>query len=86
MHSWSEEEEAEEQRLRSPFGSSFRTFDASHYQPITTYDIRKSIFDLAADSHDTHLAIIEVICLFMVLRMGWTGEATPGLKHKKKVD
>lgn len=29
-----DEDEAMELQMKSPFGSSFRTFDATHYKPI----------------------------------------------------
>ncbi|XP_074530971.1 DDB1- and CUL4-associated factor 1-like [Halichoeres trimaculatus] len=53
-----EDDEMEEQ-IKSPFGSSFRTFDATDYKPIATVDIKKNIFDLCTDTKDCYLAVIE---------------------------
>ncbi|KAK7916337.1 hypothetical protein WMY93_012098 [Mugilogobius chulae] len=47
------------QQMKSPFGSSFRTFDATDYKPITTVDVKSNIFDLCTDSKDCYLAVIE---------------------------
>ncbi len=45
---------------KSPFGSSFRTFDGTDYSNIATIDVKKSIYDLRTDSSDSYLAVIEV--------------------------
>ncbi|CAJ1051159.1 DDB1- and CUL4-associated factor 1-like isoform X3 [Xyrichtys novacula] len=54
-----DEVEAMEEQIKSPFGSSFRTFDATDYKPIATVDVKKNIFDLCTDSKDCYLAVIE---------------------------
>lgn len=54
-----EDEEVDEDQLKSPYGSSFRTFDATDYSSIATIDIKKNIFDLATDRTDCFLAIVE---------------------------
>lgn len=54
-----EEVEMDEDQLKSPYGSSFRTFDAIDYSSIATIDIKKNIFDLATDKSDCYLAIVE---------------------------
>ncbi|XP_043934787.1 DDB1- and CUL4-associated factor 1 [Protopterus annectens] len=54
-----DEEDMMEKRMKSPFGSSFRTFDATDYKPIATIDVKKNIFDLCTDSKDCYLAVIE---------------------------
>uniref|UniRef100_T1J9J0 DDB1- and CUL4-associated factor 1 n=1 Tax=Strigamia maritima TaxID=126957 RepID=T1J9J0_STRMM len=59
MHTSEDEVEMEEEQMKSPFGSSFRTFDATDYSNIATIDIRKNIFDLCTDKSDCFLAIIE---------------------------
>ncbi|XP_056129384.1 DDB1- and CUL4-associated factor 1-like [Lampris incognitus] len=54
-----EEDDAMDQQMKSPFGSSFRTFDATDYKPIATVDVKRNIFDLCTDTKDCYLAIIE---------------------------
>uniref|UniRef100_A0A3Q1ATS5 DDB1- and CUL4-associated factor 1 n=1 Tax=Amphiprion ocellaris TaxID=80972 RepID=A0A3Q1ATS5_AMPOC len=54
-----DEDDAMDQQMKSPFGSSFRTFDATDYKPITTVDVKRNIFDLCTDSKDCYLAVIE---------------------------
>ncbi|XP_037304281.2 DDB1- and CUL4-associated factor 1-like [Pungitius pungitius] len=54
-----DEGEAMDQQMKSPFGSSFRTFDATDYKPIATVDVKRNIFDLCTDSKDCYLAVIE---------------------------
>ena len=55
-----DEEELEEKQIKSPFGSSFRTFDGTDYSNIATIDVKKSIFGMCTDSSDCYLAVIEV--------------------------
>uniref|UniRef100_A0A7N8X7K8 DDB1- and CUL4-associated factor 1 n=1 Tax=Mastacembelus armatus TaxID=205130 RepID=A0A7N8X7K8_9TELE len=57
-----DEDDAMDQQMKSPFGSSFRTFDATHYKPIATVDVKRNIFDLCTDTKDCYLAVIEVLC------------------------
>ncbi|XP_067026012.1 DDB1- and CUL4-associated factor 1-like isoform X1 [Acropora muricata] len=45
--------------LLGPYESSFRTFDATDYQPIATIDVKKTIFDLCTDVTDCFVAVIE---------------------------
>ncbi|KAM9474878.1 DDB1- and CUL4-associated factor 1 isoform 2-T2 [Clarias gariepinus] len=54
-----EEDEMMDQQMKSPFGSSFRTFDATDYKPIATIDVKRNIFDLCTDTKDCYLAVIE---------------------------
>ncbi|TTC88577.1 DDB1- and CUL4-associated factor 1 [Bagarius yarrelli] len=54
-----DEDEIMEQQMKSPFGSSFRTFDATDYKPIATIDVKRNIFDLCTDTKDCYLAVIE---------------------------
>uniref|UniRef100_A0A7N8WMM3 DDB1- and CUL4-associated factor 1 n=1 Tax=Mastacembelus armatus TaxID=205130 RepID=A0A7N8WMM3_9TELE len=54
-----DEDDAMDQQMKSPFGSSFRTFDATHYKPIATVDVKRNIFDLCTDTKDCYLAVIE---------------------------
>uniref|UniRef100_A0AAZ3QAT9 LisH domain-containing protein n=1 Tax=Oncorhynchus tshawytscha TaxID=74940 RepID=A0AAZ3QAT9_ONCTS len=54
-----EEEDVMDQQMKSPFGSSFRTFDATDYKPIATVDVKRNIFDLCTDTRDCYLAVIE---------------------------
>uniref|UniRef100_A0A8B9J2E6 DDB1- and CUL4-associated factor 1 n=1 Tax=Amazona collaria TaxID=241587 RepID=A0A8B9J2E6_9PSIT len=54
-----DEDDLLEERMRSPFGSSFRTFNATDYKPIATIDVKRNIFDLCTDSKDCYLAVIE---------------------------
>lgn len=46
-------------RLLGPYETSFRTFDATDYQPIATIDVKKTIFDLCTDITDSFVAVIE---------------------------
>ncbi|XP_039653096.1 DDB1- and CUL4-associated factor 1-like [Perca fluviatilis] len=55
-----EEDDAMDQQMKSPFGSSFRTFDATEYKPIATVDVKRNIFDLCTDTKDCYLAVIEI--------------------------
>uniref|UniRef100_UPI0037E818D7 DDB1- and CUL4-associated factor 1-like n=1 Tax=Semicossyphus pulcher TaxID=241346 RepID=UPI0037E818D7 len=54
-----DEDDVMDEQIKSPFGSSFRTFDATDYKPIATVDIKRNIFDLCTDSKDCYLAVIE---------------------------
>lgn len=54
-----DEDDAMSQQMKSPFGSSFRTFDATDYKPIATVDVKRNIFDMCTDSKDYYLAVIE---------------------------
>ncbi|XP_061554433.1 DDB1- and CUL4-associated factor 1-like isoform X1 [Phycodurus eques] len=54
-----DEDDMMEMQMKSPFGSSFRTFNATDYKPIVTIDVKKNIFDLCTDSKDCYLAVIE---------------------------
>ncbi|KAM6980512.1 DDB1- and CUL4-associated factor 1-like [Aplochiton taeniatus] len=54
-----EEEDAMDHQMKSPFGSSFRTFNATDYKPIATVDVKRNIFDLRTDTRDCYLAVIE---------------------------
>ena len=56
-----EDDEDGQKTKKSPFGSSFRTFDGTDYSNIATVDVKKSIFGLCTDSSDCYLAVIEVI-------------------------
>ena len=46
-------------RSHNPFGSSFRTYDATDYSSIATIDLERKIFDLAVDPNDRLLAVVE---------------------------
>uniref|UniRef100_A0A665TPR2 DDB1- and CUL4-associated factor 1 n=1 Tax=Echeneis naucrates TaxID=173247 RepID=A0A665TPR2_ECHNA len=54
-----DEEDMMEMQMKSPFGSSFRTFNATDYKPIATIDVKRNIFDLCTDTKDCYLAVIE---------------------------
>lgn len=54
-----DEDDLMEERMKSPFGSSFRTFNATDYKPIATIDVKRNIFDLCTDTKDCYLAVIE---------------------------
>uniref|UniRef100_A0A3P9PUV3 DDB1- and CUL4-associated factor 1 n=1 Tax=Poecilia reticulata TaxID=8081 RepID=A0A3P9PUV3_POERE len=54
-----DEDDMMEMQMKSPFGSSFRTFNATDYKPIATIDVKKNIFDLCTDTKDCYLAVIE---------------------------
>uniref|UniRef100_A0A087YIR1 DDB1- and CUL4-associated factor 1 n=1 Tax=Poecilia formosa TaxID=48698 RepID=A0A087YIR1_POEFO len=54
-----DEHDVMDQQVTSPFGSSFRTFDATDYKPIATLDVKRNIFDLCTDTKDHYLAVIE---------------------------
>ncbi|XP_056279423.1 DDB1- and CUL4-associated factor 1-like isoform X1 [Pseudoliparis swirei] len=54
-----DEDDMMEMQMKSPFGSSFRTFNATGYKPIATIDVKRNIFDLCTDTKDCYLAVIE---------------------------
>lgn len=54
-----DDDDSVDQQMKSPFGSSFRTFDATDYKPIATVDVKRNIFDLCTDSKDCYVAVIE---------------------------
>uniref|UniRef100_A0AAV2M872 DDB1- and CUL4-associated factor 1 n=1 Tax=Knipowitschia caucasica TaxID=637954 RepID=A0AAV2M872_KNICA len=54
-----DDDDSVDQQVKSPFGSSFRTFDATDYKPIATVDVKRNIFDMCTDSKDCYLAVIE---------------------------
>lgn len=60
IHQYDEDDTSEQEKVKSPFGSAFRTFDATDYSSIATVDVKKNIFDLCTDSSDCYLAVIEV--------------------------
>lgn len=43
----------------STFDSSFKTVDAVDYSSIATIDVKKKIYTLAVNRHDTQIAIVE---------------------------
>uniref|UniRef100_A0A8C2Z4L5 DDB1- and CUL4-associated factor 1 n=1 Tax=Cyclopterus lumpus TaxID=8103 RepID=A0A8C2Z4L5_CYCLU len=54
-----DEDDMMELQMKSPLGSSFRTFNATGYKPIATIDVKRNIFDLCTDTKDCYLAVIE---------------------------
>ncbi|RWS14691.1 protein VPRBP-like isoform X2 [Dinothrombium tinctorium] len=54
-----EETSEDEEHNKSPYGSSFRTFDSSDYSNIATIDVKRNIFDLAVDPGDCFVAVVE---------------------------
>ncbi|KAI1277988.1 Protein mahjong [Halotydeus destructor] len=55
-----EDESSEEENIvKSPYGSSFRTFDALDYSNIATIDVKKNIFDLAVGPGELYIAVVE---------------------------
>nr|XP_022300005.1 DDB1- and CUL4-associated factor 1-like isoform X2 [Crassostrea virginica] len=54
------DEEMDDFKGRSPYSSTFRTFDSTDYSSIATMDVRsKSISDLCTDNSDCYLAVVE---------------------------
>lgn len=54
------DEEMDDFKGRSPYSSTFRTFDSTDYSSIATMDVRsKSISDLCTDQSDCYLAVVE---------------------------
>ncbi|KAG7267288.1 hypothetical protein CRUP_000286 [Coryphaenoides rupestris] len=51
-----DEDDMMEMQMKTPFGSSFRTFNATDYKPIATIDVKRNIFDLCTDTKDCYLA------------------------------
>ncbi|CAG9864733.1 unnamed protein product [Phyllotreta striolata] len=43
----------------STFDTSFKTVDANDYSSISTFDVKKSIYDLSCNRYDTQIAIVE---------------------------
>ncbi|XP_073974899.1 lisH and WD40 domain-containing protein mahjong [Rhodnius prolixus] len=41
------------------YENSFKTLDAYDYSSIATIDVKKNIYDLACNSHDTQIALVE---------------------------
>ncbi|XP_050398769.1 DDB1- and CUL4-associated factor 1 [Patella vulgata] len=55
-----DEDPSPEDRYRSPYSSTLRTFDSTDYTHIGTKDLKtKSIFDLSTDKSDCYLAVVE---------------------------
>ncbi|XP_069101399.1 DDB1- and CUL4-associated factor 1-like isoform X2 [Argopecten irradians] len=55
-----QETDISKEKVRSPFGSTFRTFDSKDYSSIATVDVKSgSIADLCCDQADTLLAVVE---------------------------
>ncbi|CAG2112664.1 unnamed protein product [Medioppia subpectinata] len=54
-----EENSEEDDQSKSPFCSSFRTFDAYDYTNIATIDVKRNIYDLAVDPGDCYIALVE---------------------------
>ncbi|XP_060078486.1 DDB1- and CUL4-associated factor 1-like [Ylistrum balloti] len=55
-----QEPDAAEEKVRSPYGSTFRTFDSKDYSSIATIDVKSgSIADLCCDKADCFLAVVE---------------------------
>lgn len=59
MHHMDDEAQLDDGKLKSPFGSAFRTFDSKDYSNIATIDVKRNIFDLCTDPTDCYLAVIE---------------------------
>ncbi|XP_062610768.1 DDB1- and CUL4-associated factor 1-like [Saccostrea cucullata] len=54
------DEEMDDFKVRSPYSSTFRTFDSTDYSSIATIDVKsKSILDLCTDKSDCYLAVVE---------------------------
>lgn len=54
-----EEISEEEEHSKSPYGNSFRTFDAIDYTNIATIDVKRNIYDLAVDPGNCFIALVE---------------------------
>ncbi|KAK2180243.1 hypothetical protein NP493_452g02036 [Ridgeia piscesae] len=59
MHHMDDDAQSDDGKLKSPFGSAFRTFDSQDYSNIATVDVKRNIFDLCTDPTDCYLAVIE---------------------------
>jgi HIV-1 Vpr-binding protein len=59
IHQMDDDTDMDDDTIKSPFGSAFRTFDATDYSQIATIDVKKNIFDLCADKSDCYLAVVE---------------------------
>ncbi|CAH1785027.1 unnamed protein product [Owenia fusiformis] len=59
IHQLEDDDDREEEKIKSPYGSTFRTFDANDYSNIATIDVKKNIFDMCTDVSDCYLAVIE---------------------------
>eukprot|EP01135_Chromosphaera_perkinsii_P008746 Nk52_evm79s1444 gene=Nk52_evmTU79s1444 len=52
-------EDERQKRPSNPYGSSFRTYDATDYGLISVVDLEKSIVHLSCDNTDNYIAVVE---------------------------